>query len=71
MKGIPREFQLDYHLEMMMRSQRDLKKEELIDSTIVKMKVVQREMHLNYHLEMMMGSQLDLKKEELMDTTMV
>jgi hypothetical protein len=35
MKGIPREMHLNYHWEMMMRSQMDLKKEELMDSTMV------------------------------------
>jgi hypothetical protein len=35
MKGIAREVHLDYHLEMTMGSQLDLKKEELMDSTMV------------------------------------
>jgi len=37
MKGIPREMHLDYHLKMTMRSQLDLKKEELMDATMVSM----------------------------------
>ena len=49
----------------------DLKMEELMDSTMVKMKGIPREMHLDYHLEMTMGSQMDLKKEDLMDSMMV
>ena len=71
MKGIPREMHLDYNLEMTMRSQMDLKKEELMDSMMVKMKGIPREMHLDYYWEIMMGSQVDLKKEDLMDATMV
>jgi hypothetical protein len=35
MKGIPREMHLDYHLEMKMGSQMDLKKDKLMDSTMV------------------------------------
>jgi hypothetical protein len=35
MKGIPREMHLDYYLEMMMGSLMDLKKEDLMDSTMV------------------------------------
>jgi hypothetical protein len=49
----------------------DLKKEELMDSTIVTMKGIPRQIYLDYHLEMMMRSQLDMKKEDLMDATMV
>jgi hypothetical protein len=41
----------------------DLKKEELMDTTMVWMKGILFEMHLDYHLEMMMRSQLDLRKE--------
>ena len=70
MKGIPREMHFDYHWERMMGSQMDLKMEELMDSTMVKMNGIPREMHFDYHLEMTMGSQLDLRKEELMDSTM-
>ena len=54
---------LDYHLEMTMRSQLDLTKEELMDSTMEWMKGIQREMHLDYNLEMMMKLQMTLKKE--------
>jgi len=35
MKDIPREMHLDYHLDMKLRSQSDLKKEELMDSMMV------------------------------------
>jgi hypothetical protein len=66
MKGIPREMHLDYHLEKTMRSQMDMRKEELMDTTMVYMKGIPREMHLDYHLEMTMGSQMDMRKEELM-----
>jgi hypothetical protein len=59
---------LDYNLEMLMRSQMDMRKEELMDST---MKGIPREMHLVYHLEMMMRSQMDLRKEKLFGLTMV
>ena len=54
-----------------MGSQMDLKKEDLMDSMMVKMKGIPTEMHLDYHWEMTMGSQMELKKEELMDSTMV
>jgi len=46
---------LDYDLEMTMGSQLDLRKEELMDSTMVEMKGIPREMHLDYDLEMTMG----------------
>ena len=62
---------LDYNWEMTMGSQLDLMKEELMDSTMVKMKGIPREMHLDYNWEMTMRSQMDLKKEELMDSMMV
>jgi hypothetical protein len=57
--------------EIVLGSQMDLKKEDLMDSTMVWMKGIPREMHYDYHLEMTMGSQLDLKKEDLMDSTMI
>ena len=63
MKGIPRGIHLDYHLEMTMGSQLDLRKEELMDSTMVKMKGIPREMHLDYHLEMKSGSRMVLQME--------
>ena len=71
MKGIPREMHLDYHWKITMRSQLDLKKEDLMNATMVRRKGIPRKMHLDYHLEMTMGSQMDLKMEELMDSTMV
>ena len=52
----PTEKYLNYYLEMTMGSQMDLKKEELMDSTMVWMIGVPREMHLDYHLEMTMRS---------------
>ena len=63
MKGIPREMHLNYHLEMTIRTKMDLKKEELMDSTMVKMKGIPREMHLDYHWEMTMRSQMNMKKK--------
>ena len=56
MKGIPREMHLDYNLEKMIRTKMDLKKEDLMDSTMVKMKGIPREMHLDYRLEITMRS---------------
>jgi hypothetical protein len=35
MKGVQREMHFDYHLEMMMRSQMDLRKEKLFGLTMV------------------------------------
>jgi hypothetical protein len=49
MKGIPREMHLDYHWEMTMGSQMDLRKEDLMDSTMVQMKGIPREIHLDYN----------------------
>ena len=71
MRSVLRAMHLDYHLEKKMRSQMDLKKKELMDSSIVKMKGIQKEIYLNYHLEMTMRSLMDLRKEELMDSMMV
>ena len=38
-------------------------KEELMDSTMVRMKGIPREMHLDYHLEMKSGSRMVLQME--------
>ena len=49
---------LDYHLEMMMGSQLDMR-----ESAMVWMKGIPTEKHLDYNWEMSMGSQMDMKKE--------